>query len=202
MFAASTPPQRSSRDGFSLATSISGRRGRVAALLCVLLVACGAPKQQATRHNSFVPSDLHPADAKRLIVIGDSIGAGSGASTRSLSFAWLLQSNDDAAWPAERGASLTARYGHPVDLCNLSVPGATTSTVRQQEAALGRILPGPVTGHSIVTITIGGNDLYGRIVSLGEPTPGLLDAAVRNLRELVGFLNDRARFPTGRASTS
>ena len=127
------------------------------------------------RHGSYVPPDIRPKDARRLIVLGDSISVGGGASERSLAYASLLQNNDDTAWPGERGTSLTAKYGHPVDL----------------------ILPAPVMGHSIVAITIGGNDFYGRILSLGDPTPALLDTGVKNLRDLVGFLQDRAHFPDG-----
>ncbi len=197
VFGTTTSSKKSGRHGPSQASVTPIQRLCTAILLSASLVGCTVPAQQALRHRSYVPPDLRPKDVRRLIVLGDSIGAGSGASTPTLAYPWLLLKNDDAVWPRERYTSLTAKYGRPIEMVNVAARGATTSSVAQQAASLERILGARVEGHSIVAITIGGNDLYGRILSLGDPTPALLDAAIENLRDLVGYLHDVKRFPDG-----
>jgi lysophospholipase L1-like esterase len=165
--------------------------------LSLSAAAWGNGAQPALRHRSYVPAGLRPSDAVRLIVLGDSIGVGRGASDPGLAYAHLLQGNDPAAWPKELATSLTAKYGHRVEMVNVAARFATTNSLPEQTVALERLLPPPVKGHSIVTITIGGNDLFGTAVALGDPTPELLDSAVGKLHDLICWLQDVGRFPDG-----
>jgi lysophospholipase L1-like esterase len=149
---------------------------------------------KATRHASYVPAAEKPTDAKRIIVLGDSISTGTGASTPGLSYFGLLGKND-AAWTAELKTSFSARYGHDVDLVNVAVNGATTGSMAQHQLdALGAALGGPAAGHSIVVLTIGGNDLQSAIT---DAFLGGTDDALANLRTTVTYLQDKAKFPDG-----
>ncbi len=155
----------------------------------------GAPMRG---HASVIPSTLRPMDAARLIVMGDSISAGVGASRRTAtSYGALLGANDAARWPDAMSLDLAARFGHPVPVVNVAVGGATTGSMRADQPGMLRTrLSLPVRGHSVVVITIGGNDLQLAIIS-GNPEGGVLNSAINNIRQAVQFLQDPANFPDG-----
>lgn len=160
-------------------------------------VATDAPRP--TRgHASFVPASVHPADAVRLIVLGDSISTGTGASRRpGLAYYGLLGSNEGTRWPDAASVDLSTRFGHEVPVVNVAVGGATTGSMRaNQPGTLRTRLSLPVRGHSVVVITIGGNDLQLAIIS-GDPAGGTLTSAINNIRQTVQFLQDPANFPDG-----
>jgi hypothetical protein len=77
------------------------RGRRLAVFWCLGILACGGPKPHAARHSSYVPPGLRLSDATRLIVLGDSIGVGRGASSSGLAYAYQLQANDAATRPQE-----------------------------------------------------------------------------------------------------
>lgn len=149
-------------------------------------------------HASMIPAALRPADAARLIVMGDSISAGTGASRRpGLAYGGLLGANDAARWPDAAGLDLAARFGHAVPVVNVAVGGATTGSMRADQPGMLRTrLSLPVRGHSVVVITIGGNDLQLAIIS-GNPEGATLTTAINNIRQTVQFLQDPANFPDG-----
>ncbi|MBI5517062.1 MAG: SGNH/GDSL hydrolase family protein [Deltaproteobacteria bacterium] len=146
-------------------------------------------------HDSFVPMGQRPMDAARVIVLGDSISAGVGASRTALRYPNQLATNDPSTM-AGMGVDLATRYGHPVTVMNLAMGGATTTTMRQNQLATlrGRL---PLMGHSVVVVTIGGNDLQLAIATGQDPTARILTEAVANIRATVAFLQDRANFPDG-----
>lgn len=152
----------------------------------------------ASDHASYVPPGLAPTAAARLIVLGDSISTGTGASDRAtLSYFALLRQNDDTTWADLAAIDLESKLGTAPELVNLAVGGATTSSmVRTQIPALHSRFPAPVVGHSIVVITIGGNDLQGAIVG-GNPTGAPLTTAIANLRTTIEALQDPVTFPDG-----
>src|SRR5690606_22546108 len=65
----------------------------------------------------------------------------------------------------------------------------------EQEEALRA--QGPFDGHSVVTITIGGNDLQGALASNGNPTGALLESAIENITYTIDLLQDPELFPDG-----
>jgi lysophospholipase L1-like esterase len=140
----------------------------------------------------------HPTDPTRLIVMGDSISTGTGASMPPLSYYALLSANANATWPTAMSTDLATHYGHAVPVLDVAVGGATTSTMRSNQIpSLRTRLPPPVMGHSIVVITIGGNDLQAVIASGGDPAGAPLDTAVQNIRTVITYLRDPANFPDG-----
>lgn len=148
-------------------------------------------------HSSYVPPTLRPTAAERLIVLGDSISTGTGASNRNTTSYYGLLSRNDARWPGGVGVDLETRFGHAVPVVNVAVGGATSTTMRATQLdALRARLSLPVRGHSVVVITIGGNDLQTAIVT-GNPEGPPLTTAIANLRTVVGFLQDPANFPDG-----
>lgn len=183
---------------------------RSSALVVALLAAAcrptaapEAPRDSSRRTAIVATPSLQmpprpPTDAARLIVMGDSISAGAGASRPSdLAYGALLASNDDARWPDAVGFDLATRFGHPVPVINVAVPGATAgSMLTEQPARLRQRLPWPVRGHSIVVMTIGGNDLTDSIAA-GDPAGAPLTQTLGALRATATILDDRANFPDG-----
>ncbi len=84
----------------------------------------------------------------------------------------LFHTNHDATWPEMAGKDLSARFPG-IELTNLTSDGATTNTV------LGSQLPTlrrrGVDGNTLVTLTVGGNDLLNALG--GQEDLG--DAALR-----------------------
>jgi lysophospholipase L1-like esterase len=148
-------------------------------------------------HTSYVPPGLAPTEAARLIVMGDSISAGSGASGREQTYFSLLNENDDEAWPDAMAEDLESKFGVTPEFVSVAVGGHTTTTLRNSQVnALRSRLDPPVEGHSIVVITIGGNDLQGAILS-PDPTGEVLDDAMENIRVVIEALQDPEDFPDG-----
>ncbi len=155
---------------------------------------------KSTRHTSYVPDGFTPKDVSRLIVMGDSISTGTGASAASLSYYALLDHDDTTTWPAEAATDLATFYGHDVPVVDVAVNGATTSDLAQEVGNLEQAVNAP-KDHSIVVITIGGNDLQHAIVayetSQQDPAGPPLDTALANLRAAVTTLQDPSKFPGG-----
>jgi hypothetical protein len=148
-------------------------------------------------HQSFVPDGLRPTSAARVIVMGDSISAGVGADFGAQSYPSLLHRNLDADYPDDANTDLTSKFGSQLELVNVAVGGSTTGTMsRNQLPALQQRLRAPVEGHSIVVITIGGNDAQAGLLS-GSIEGPLLDDAMAAITETIDFLQDPERFPDG-----
>ncbi|MEM9075060.1 MAG: SGNH/GDSL hydrolase family protein [Myxococcota bacterium] len=147
-------------------------------------------------HMSFVPPGLMPETATRMIVLGDSISAGAGAGRGSLVYHSLLVDNDDSMWPDDTESDLAALTGGTVEVIDAAVGGARTGNLAGQvDRALGDI-DLPAVGHTVVVVTIGGNDLQSALVG-GNPTGPLLDRAIAAIRAMAERLLDPTDFPDG-----
>lgn len=124
-----------------------GRRGRLIALMAFTAMGAGL---------LGAPAAL--ADDSPYVSLGDSVGAGFGASTSAKGFVPIL------------GSALSASSG-ATRVLNLAQGGATSGSLRtggQLSAALAEI--NGASDTAAVTIEIGGNDLLG-----GGPCPGNWD---------------------------
>ncbi|HEX7153776.1 MAG TPA: SGNH/GDSL hydrolase family protein [Thermoanaerobaculia bacterium] len=90
------------------------------------------------------------------------------ATTDKLGAASLLYKNDDRLWPEFKGRDLRSLY-HGIVFDNYTSDGATTETLlRQVERVSASDQP------TLVTVTIGGNDLLGVLGSRGaNPVPAI-----------------------------
>lgn len=148
----------------------------------MLLLALAACPQTPTGR-SYVPPDLQPQAALRLIVMGDSVSAGFGASKLATSYPRLLH------------RALERRTGRTVERIDVARAGATTAGLLYQRDALKTRLEGPVQGHTLVVMTVGGNDVRKNLD--GDLEGELLQDAVARLREVDAFFDDAKRFPDG-----
>jgi lysophospholipase L1-like esterase len=113
------------------------------------------------------------------LALGDSVAAGVGAVPTAPGYPTLLEDLLDGGYnPAADRATPNA----PVDfeLVNLAVPGATTATLLSQQLAAALELIAERNGDrdpqndvEVVTVTIGGNDVFGPAVQncVVDPTP-------------------------------
>jgi len=151
-------------------------------------------------HSNYVPTNFPAATPVRLIVLGDSISDGTGASAASLQYANLLANNNDTQYPTEATTDLQSRYGGAdagaFPVLHIAVGGATTYSMwRDQLPALRNMFP--IRGHSLAVITIGGNDLVAALASGGAPDGQVLTDAINYLTQTATFLHDPANFPDG-----
>jgi lysophospholipase L1-like esterase len=111
------------------------------------------------------------------LALGDSVPAGIGAVPRVSGYPELLAAQLDRDYnPAAdkaTGQSLT-----DVELVNLAVPGATTATLIERQLAPALALIEARDGDSdpkndveVVTVTIGGNDLFSPVIAACIATP-------------------------------
>lgn len=107
----------------------------------------------------------------RYIALGDSISIdiypfhdaelryAGRYSTQDLGAASLLMKNDDRLWPEFRGRDLQSLI-RGIEASDLTADGATTHSLLRQVEGIT-----PSDESTLVTITIGGNDLLGQIGS-------------------------------------
>lgn len=170
----------------------------------LLLLACtdenptlpGAPPELAT----YVPEAYAPDHLERLVFMGDSITAGLGVSEDPLAYARLLERNDDEAWPAFADADLQSVAPSP-EVVDVAVPGATTTTVLEQQLLALTETAGASSGETAVFVTVGGNDVQQamfRVLIEGSGAEAeVADAVEANIGALVAALLDPALFPDG-----
>lgn len=143
-------------------------------------------------HASQIPPTLAPVEAARIIVLGDSVSAGSGAPTADTYFA-LVATNDDEAWPDDADHDLETMMGQVPNVLHVAVHNANASSMEQtQLPALSTLLGDTVSGHSIVVMTIGFQDVLTEV--LGDDT-GIVSAALDHIRNVVRYFRDPVRFP-------
>ena len=170
------------------------------------LVDCGGTTTM--HHHSYVPCGQKPTAATRLIVLGDSISAGYGATDGTgnecsnqcaSSYVGLLMANDAALWPLESATTLTALFGSGLQLVSVAHPGDTTrNTATNQLTDLSSNLGASVSGHSIVVITIGGNDMFALSMQMSSSAVDTtINNIISNLRTTIAYLQDPVRFPDG-----
>jgi lysophospholipase L1-like esterase len=147
---------------------------RALAAFGILLVAC-------SRAASTAPDRMSDSSFSRYVALGDSISIdvypahdaarrGLPASTEDLGAASLLYRNDDNLWPEFRGRDLRSRF-KGIEFTDLTADGATTHSLLNQVERLGKN-----DERTLVTITIGGNDLLSHIGwAGGNPAPEIAE---------------------------
>jgi lysophospholipase L1-like esterase len=177
----------------------------VRAFLPFLLVACADPTATPTDPgppadpdvDTYVPPSFPPPDPQHLVFFGDSITAGYGIAKPEAVYTALLQANRDRAWPDFAGDDLHARFANLGDVLDVSIPGATTASVLEEQLPMIEAEWGPVVeGQVLVMGTIGGNDLTEMIFSGADLDAGTAEL-LANLKALTDFFADPVRFPDG-----
>lgn len=145
------------------------------------------PTEQGTTQDLLSGVD----QAKLLLVLGDSIGAGYNAS-KGRSFDALLYQN--TAYPTYQGHDLKTRYP-AIQLKNIAKSGATSSDMLSRlKSNLSSL---PTTGSqedTIVLISIGGNDFNDKIQTMLVPTAAI-QAYEKNMTEVVTLLRQKYENP-------
>jgi acyl-CoA thioesterase I len=126
--------------------------------------------------------DLDYADRQRMPVPAAGLGAAS-----------LLARNDDSVWPEFAGRDLVTR--HPgLDCRFLAEDGATTDSVIASQ--LGELEMLDEDAETLVTLTVGGNDLLGLLGASPGDGADRLRHIVANLEGIVSKIVDRLRKAT------
>ena len=121
--------------------------------------------------------DLDHADRQRMALPATGLGAAS-----------LLARNDDSVWPDFAGRDLVTRYPG-IDCRILAEDGATTeSVIASQLDALETWDP---SANTLVTLTVGGNDLLGLVGASPGDGADRLRHIVTNLEGIVSAIGDR-----------
>ena len=177
-----------------------------------------APESLPPHHNYIPPRDrqLTPTNAARMVVLGDSIAYGVGASDRlATSWAALLFRNFTASPTDFRhrddGFDLLTKFGPSFRPYSRAVGGATTEELLKVELAsltepeehiaerfgkrvrrrmnlVGDELPVNPPGHTIFVLSIGGNDVQDAFDLPLAAQRAAADRAVSNLRRIVRIL--------------
>jgi len=114
------------------------------------------------------PAWAGPPQPALYLALGDSVAAGVGAQPPSRGYVSVLYGKLTAARSCGQGQAIGCR----IDLTNLAIPGATTtSLIGDQLPAAERILQEryhnqlPVDDVRLITLDIGGNDIFQPIVT-------------------------------------
>lgn len=146
-------------------------------------------------HNE-IPAGYSPVDPVRLLFLGDSITEGYGASDSAHEYTALLQQNTPA-WPGFDAIDLETSYPGIVDVIDVSEGGATTSDLESRQLGeLDDLLVYPVSGETIVVVTIAGNDMQEALIPLVDAAT-VVDRALTNLGQIADYFLDPAKFPDG-----
>lgn len=159
----------------------------------------------------YLPESYGSIEPVRIVVMGDSISEGAGADTENLTYKSLLYQNDSEAWPEFDEQDLTSFYPSLVEVYDVAVGGATTtSLVNDQLPAAADDLGDSVEGETIVVMTISGNDVNAAVTQLwyllevnndpeaaDEVVAELIARVGQNIETIIDFYDDTARFPDG-----
>lgn len=149
------------------------------------------PVDQALKPDA--PAQTWPdlKDVTLYVNLGDSIAAGYGVKD---SYAELLLANDDAAYPDYQGKDLATRFVG-VKLHDGAISGSTSSGMVQQ---LSKVPDNP-GGHTIVTVSAGGNDLLFNVQVAFDPAKvqQFAQQIAANLKKVVAHFGDTTRYPGG-----
>lgn len=153
--------------------------------------------------DTYVPEDYRPVDPKTVVFLGDSITAGSGASSAELRYKSLLVEDQSTMWQTWAEQDLESLYG-PLEVIDVSVAGAQTgSLIERQLPALDEAIGGSLSGETIIVMTIGGNDMQGALPAmlLNEDKEAAYEERIRpaldNFATILDYFEDPARFPDG-----
>lgn len=120
-----------------------------------------------------------------LLVLGDSISAGMGASLPdTLGYGALLHRNCSEHWPQYHGKDLQTHHGRDLPATFLARSGATTADVKTMLERAAPRLAVPQPGPGLAVMTAGGNDFKNALFSAG--LAGLRSG--RGLRDVMTHL--------------
>lgn len=124
-----------------------------------------------------------------LVNLGDSIAAGQGVAQ---SYADLLMSNDDAAYPGFAGRDFSSEFP-ALKLVDKAMGGATSATVVGQAST---VPPNP-QGNTLVVVSAGGNDLINNATSLldATKTKQVAQTIIDNIKTALAVFADKTKFP-------
>lgn len=175
-------------------------------MLLALALACSPDPTSEIINEPGIPVDPDVAtwwpehvpveSATRVMFFGDSITWGYGISNSDNQYTSLLLENHDDRWPDFAGDTLTDRFGS-LEVLDFSVNGAVTGEVRYNQIPyMESTLPDVIEGHTLVFMTIGGNDLAATLYGQGEldEVAGEIDD---NLRGIAEAFDDPTRYPDG-----
>lgn len=142
-----------------------------------------------------VSIDLYPAlDAGEIdVAVALERDAGAGR-VAPLGAASLLHHNDDDRWPEFAGDDLLSRFPR-IEFRNLATDGATIGDVFGEQMSQLSETDEP----TLVTLTVGGNDLLSAYGGGGRARRSLLDLIETDIADAYDFLLDtlRAKLPAG-----
>lgn len=186
--------------------------------LMAVTVACGpssisdgetddvvdGPDYEVDPHvDTYVPEGYRPVAPTRVIYLGDSITAGVGASDESLRYTSLLAEDSSSDWSDWADYDLETLFG-PLEVVDVSVPGATTTSLKNDQLPdLTTQIGDVASGETVVVITIGGNDMQRAMLPMLRASDK--DAAyekeigpvIENLGIIADYFQDSVRFPDG-----
>ncbi len=168
-------------------------------LVSLWFLACGGNVQDAPTTGDGGAVDTGAASDSALgaksyrthVILGDSISDRGGEAPYYYD---LLDKNDDARWPTDKGRDFATRYPG-IQVQKKSKGGSTAANLGGQIDTLPMRLDGPV----LVTITIGGNDVQAalaKILTSGDDSLNRADFA-EFLEESLGKLFTKDRFGPG-----
>jgi hypothetical protein len=147
--------------------------------------------------NSYIPQNYAPEEVARVVFVGDSITAGTGATNRNLPYTKLLRENDDDTWPTATELDFTGIYGEEPEVIDEALGGATTaSLVTKQLPHVTEALGDTVSGVTAVVVTIAGNDVQA-LIAQPSKTEETAEKIVANLSDFYDYFEDPVRFPDG-----
>lgn len=185
----------------------------LAAALCVVLLLSGcastpAPDARvsppagppASASTSASPSTTAPGPSTYL-ALGDSVAAGVGAASPTTDgYVPLL-----AGRLSERlGCDAVSPPGCPLELRNLAEGGATTATLLRDQLPRALALLRTAPDVRLVTLTIGGNDVFEPVARACAPAPqdpACGEAVVRSLRRADEGIDEVLRTLTASAGS-
>jgi len=132
-------------------------------------------------------NDSAPAPIARYLALGDSISIDDYAGGPGRGAASLLHRNRDDEFPEFRGRDLVT--GHPeAKLFLKAVDGATTRAVLEKQITR---VPTDEGGRTVMTLTIGGNDLLLTLQMRGTLLGEDADGAIRRIDSIVASMRNR-----------
>lgn len=145
---------------------------------------------------TYVPVAAQPEAPVRLVLMGDGLMQGFGASSPELSWIELLRANDDAAYPDFAGIDLNTLFPTIAQVDDFSVGGAVTADLEDQNRlGVDDAFSFPSDEETVVLITAGAVDMRRALTPGGDITVSAPEA-LDNINEAVTWLqNGRWRAP-------
>lgn len=146
--------------------------------------------------SNYLPEGYVPVEPTRILFLGDSITEGYGASSASLKYTALLGENSPQ-WPGFDEVDFETTYPTLTEVVDVSEGGATTGLLLSRQLPdLEEALTFPVSGETIVVITIAGNDLQAALIPFANAEV-IVDRALENFGVIADYFLDPAKFPDG-----